>query len=769
MWKLLWIKLLIFGFTLQAIVCSNIALFERDSPSEECVRNPYCNETDNVQEWHNDCGFERPSLAVWKKHLVNDTAWLQTNLREFRVFQKQTRKIAPDETTFPAYMVKRYAPNAPSSSMLCDGLGMCRAPSCKDIGEKHDPTVKRQAMLFFEFISGLDHMYHVTNEATQDHFRHIHADIERITSTFTYADEQQMDALEKKRKKEMLQQQLELAGSIIDIVFAVVSLGTAEDQITGFNQRWLVTSNLRALEKTIDTGAKMFYDHKTDVVGFEKTVGTFRAIFTEIDMAAALERKNGMELITLGHKSSHQKDVVQLYKENFFSGGDVHFRKMVDFQIEMRSYAAILNALWKTEGVYIVESLAPNGNCNFDDRGPSWNRVCLSERLGHSYWIQAITNYDDGKIRHVPGIDQLNPAQSFHGIYLSDVVRSSIWWEEEVRLGESELKTRSSGGNPAQRSAPLQSRDKIERLRDFGNVPGEFLLPICRSWKGEAITAINDFRHTNAPCQCDGRNPAKSTTWGNSTMVSMEATKKAIKIGQWYNFKGYANMCKKDHHCKKGGSWKTMLNLSEDQKPVKEMDEAWSGGCKPKPHALNLLERRQLTDPEPAETSLERQDVVSSNAEPTRAPIVQIEIQETMNSTRWPSNNPTNIEHQGPCNGSECIIDTIYTLVERKFGYKVNSSEPLNDFACLSGDDWCVEDTAHNLCEDPSDEKDAARELGIGWKRGTSFEQNNTKSNEDKDKIVFMKEIKLVNKRHACFCGRNGTGGNLVSTVFPTA
>lgn len=104
---------------------------------------------------------------------------------------------------------------------------MQKAPSCKDIGEKHDPTVKRQAMLFFEFISGLDHMYHVTNEATQDHFRHIHADIERITSTFTYADEQQMDALEKKRKKEMLQQQLELAGSIIDIVFAVVSLGTA--------------------------------------------------------------------------------------------------------------------------------------------------------------------------------------------------------------------------------------------------------------------------------------------------------------------------------------------------------------------------------------------------------------------------------------------------------------------------------------------------------------------------------------------------------------
>jgi hypothetical protein len=60
-------------------------------------------------------------------------------------------------------------------------------------------------MLFFEFMSGLDHGYHVMAEAVQDHFRHIHEDMDKITRDFTYADEQQDKAVKKdeKRKKRL--------------------------------------------------------------------------------------------------------------------------------------------------------------------------------------------------------------------------------------------------------------------------------------------------------------------------------------------------------------------------------------------------------------------------------------------------------------------------------------------------------------------------------------------------------------------------------------
>jgi hypothetical protein len=64
-----------------------------------------------------------------------------------------------------------------------------QAPSCHDIGREYDSNEKRRAMLFFEFVSGLDHGYHVMSEAIQEHFRHVHEDIDKLTRDFTYIDE----------------------------------------------------------------------------------------------------------------------------------------------------------------------------------------------------------------------------------------------------------------------------------------------------------------------------------------------------------------------------------------------------------------------------------------------------------------------------------------------------------------------------------------------------------------------------------------------------
>jgi hypothetical protein len=51
---------------------------------------------------------------------------LRKHFRTYKRLQASKYKLAFDELTFPAYMAKRYAPSVPPSSMLCDGLGMCR-------------------------------------------------------------------------------------------------------------------------------------------------------------------------------------------------------------------------------------------------------------------------------------------------------------------------------------------------------------------------------------------------------------------------------------------------------------------------------------------------------------------------------------------------------------------------------------------------------------------------------------------------------------------
>jgi hypothetical protein len=80
-------------------------------------------------------------------------------------------------------------------------------------------------MLFFEFVSGLDHSFHITSQALQDHYRHILEDIDQLTRMFTYADEQQEAAIRKDEKKKKALAAMELAFSVITAIFGLFSTG----------------------------------------------------------------------------------------------------------------------------------------------------------------------------------------------------------------------------------------------------------------------------------------------------------------------------------------------------------------------------------------------------------------------------------------------------------------------------------------------------------------------------------------------------------------
>ncbi|CAN9195413.1 unnamed protein product [Alternaria alternata] len=744
-------------------------------------------------------------------------------------------------------MAKRYAPSVPPSSMLCDGLGMCTSPSRNDIGMNNTADERCAAMLFFEFVSGLDHSFHIRSEATQDHYRHIVEDLDRLTAMLTYADEQQDAAVKKEEKKQKRIQQMELAFSIITAVFQLFTTaanilnyrpGTLTAMFNKFPRAQSLANKwqrgLSAMsnkfpnasrlakfasrrkpgdgllrEKSIENSQKLWtitsggwldmqgltkevvkeINHKKDLHWFEKALDSVRAALVELDTFAVDEALEGMALLSLGYETHNGHNIVDLFEKDFFFGANVYFRAWIQYVIGMKSYATIISALWKTEGVYIVESLTPSGqNCDQDNRGPRSNKVCLEERPNRSYWTYAMSNYDDKKTRSPPGWEFLTSEEGFHGLYETDVVRSALWrgevWyphrDKQEELGcrdeptapeppevyaEGVNATSPSELNPTNDLAP----GAIPHLTDYGNVPDGFDIPICHSWLGEAISDVNSTKNNNAPCQCDGPNSTDATSWDQPTNWTFAYTKKFIKDGGLYNFDNYGKKCKS---CDKlGASWKALLRLDEEEKPAKHMKEGWNGGCEPKSHKSHPLGQPQLSDP-PETSSSASSTPNSCTPTPTREPIVQATSELVAHETRYPKNTPKNITRQGECNGPYCIVNTVYVIHEQNYRYSVDSSVRVSEHGCYASDDWCFEQSAHDICEYPDEdeisdedeyeEEEETMNLKMARLQATKAETAKDKEptpEKDENMKKFEEEHNRQNGRQECFCGGNGKAG----------
>jgi hypothetical protein len=79
-----------------------------------------------------------------------------------------------------------------------------KAPSCTDLDPSLSHEDKRRALLWFEFISIIDHAHHAMNKAMQDFFIELSFEVEWLATEFSYADELAADAKRKRMKKEMI-------------------------------------------------------------------------------------------------------------------------------------------------------------------------------------------------------------------------------------------------------------------------------------------------------------------------------------------------------------------------------------------------------------------------------------------------------------------------------------------------------------------------------------------------------------------------------------
>jgi hypothetical protein len=433
----------------------------------------------------------------------------------------------------------------------------------------------------------------------------------------------------------------------------------------------------------------------------------------------------------------------------------------------------------KTEGVYVVESEAANGDCDRDDRGPPGNKVCLEERPTRSYWVQTIGNWQDNKIRYPPGIENFNNTESYHGIWLSDVVRSSLWWDEVWKPNQETNSSVRTNYEPDPGDWSLDHVANTTYLTDYGNVPGAFHLPVCRSWNGEAISDTKSKHHkakhhANAPCLCDSVNPAQRSSWNNPNEQTLKFTRAAVRDGEWYNFNSYGNMCLKHHDCHKQGSWKTFLNLTGDEKPAKHMKHAWTA-CEFKGHGEHELGPPQLSEPNSTDSTAHSQvsgigppdPSMSTPTAPSRQPLIQAQHKWIGNVTRAPKKR----SEDGTCEESQCVVDSVYEIVEHSYGFNVDASNPVN--GCFAGHTECVEDSAYNLCEhfedeDEDDEDDDVEEDDEADDQVASegqspddwtFGEGGNSPKENEAMKAFDKEIALTNKRQACFCGGPGMTG----------
>lgn len=122
---------------------------------------------------------------------------------------------------------------------------------------------------------------------------------------------------------------------------------------------------------------------------------------------------------------------------------------------------------------------------------------------------------------------------------------------------------------------------KTRLLQDYGNTPGAFQLTLCHSWFGEAISGVDDKDNANAPCLCDAPRPDLASHWNAPNNWTLAYTERAVEDGSFWGLDSYGDMCLNHHSCEKRGDWKTLINLTEDQKPAKNMEHAW-GACEHK-------------------------------------------------------------------------------------------------------------------------------------------------------------------------------------------
>jgi hypothetical protein len=218
-------------------------------------------------------------------------------------------------------------------------------------------------------------------------------------------------------------------------------------------------------------------------------------------------------------KANHKgMTVFDILTNEDFLGPDPNLQ-MALTQVEERFlFAVSVNAVWRFDRPYLLDTDVHFGTCRWDTRGDPRYRVCLDEFPMKSFWLYNIgqgreddTFHDDqAQVSGPSGLHRFNSAsEQTYNITQEDIVRSSLWVHknglsdaiEAINVPEIGKAFKKEGVDLLDNDAVHWPSDP-KKSRLLGLVPGAFAVPVCRNPGGEAISSVNDDKSRNYPCMC---------------------------------------------------------------------------------------------------------------------------------------------------------------------------------------------------------------------------------------------------------------------------
>jgi hypothetical protein len=502
--------------------------------------------------YHKSCGLDIPTRVAWEQG-KNKEVGLWVGVQWIAYLN------AGNYGSFPMYMRDRFAPDAPPSTMVCDGIGPCTIATCLNIDKSLPIHDRQMAYYVFEIMAHIAHnsaaMLRATIDATDYQQGNMKTNVDMFTSAKYIGDK-----LMERKKQEAAAMS---AVTAITLMTTALMAGVPELGQAGTLGSTMGTVGLQAGEQTIkrigtiNNAATLMtssfiglsgliMDVRNDPYLSQDLVALMSVSWNELAHKASDSISSDLIDLMIGAKNAQDQDLPQLIISGEFIEADPQIYIKLKAIIGTYYQAAMINSLWKFERAYILDTNSKDGNCHTDDRGASEVRVCLDEYPGHTYWLYSIDQSeeddkfkDDQALVHGPsGYRNFfeNRSSNVHGLTKEDIVRSSLWidannFEDKVNAEKPDLL--------------LLMRSMVDANKDLGKVPGAFSLPICRNPDGEAISSVWDKKGRNYPCKC-GEVPWKQKHYDSST----DTTRKFLERTGFKYSEDWEDYCSDHNHCK---------------------------------------------------------------------------------------------------------------------------------------------------------------------------------------------------------------------------
>ncbi|KAF1841578.1 uncharacterized protein K460DRAFT_293247 [Cucurbitaria berberidis CBS 394.84] len=439
------------------------------------------------------CGLVVPTTESWKQYHTEIKKWFE---EQWVLFQKN-----PGYKSLPLYLRDQFAPNAAPSSQFCDTFGTCSIISCSNLKEDLSQHDKQMAYFVFEQISGLDHMFHRMSKK-----------------------------LKENRKTEQL---------IMSIVQAYGLLGAGyvglDIPVIPFKEVFLFELNIYlGISHVLNTA----WGEVPNIDG--DLEASFRGSLNELQHRSTQCITQEMRDFMSGETNRLEQNMSSIMKGEDFFAPDPNLTIRVKRDCEKIMFAVAVNALWRFDRAYILDTDAPPSGCESDTRGPSQNRVCLPEFSKKTFWLYALNPSQEGDTSDqaqasgpIGYRNFFNETERYYNITMKDIVRSSLFThqnglQEAIEKIDFKRMGEAASGN-----------------KTLGKVPATFTVPVCRNPGGESITSVWSDKGRNYPCMC-GEFGWNDGTWS----IQKDETKKFLEFSSFMFSEDWEDYCSSHNHCK---------------------------------------------------------------------------------------------------------------------------------------------------------------------------------------------------------------------------